>query len=200
MAHYRLTAIGTLPGESFNFGMHVEGTAGDAAGAEAAWSAALTSMWTDVTDGIETLISSTTEIVAGHAAELDPLTGKQIDASQSTLTLVGTNVGQTLPNEVACAVTTRGAKPVRKQRGRFYLPPFAVGELTAGRFATAAMTRVVNAAAILVNSLQAAGFTPEIYHPDHTGSPIVEVDVGDVPDAQRRRRDKLVEVRQSLGV
>ena len=200
MAHYRCTAIGTLPGEQFNFGMHISGTAGDVAGAITAWTNALTAMWTDGTDGIQGLFSASTEIVAGHVAELDPLTGKQIDAAQATLALVGTNANQTLPNEVACVVTLRGAKPTRKERGRFFLPPLAVNQLLAGRFTAAAAARVADGAALAITGLQGAGFPPEIYHPDHTGTAIVEVDVGDVPDAQRRRRDKLVEVRVVVGV
>lgn len=200
MANYRLTAQGTLPGEIFNFGLHVTGPGGSVAAAQTAWASALTSMWTDAVDGINTLYSTTVEIVASRASELDGLTGKQVDAAEGVLALVGTNVGQQLPNEVACAVTTRCASITRKNRGRFFLPPPAVAELTGGRFTGAFCSRVANAAAILVNSLQAAGYPPVIKHPDQTTNDITEVDVGDVPDAQRRRRDKLVEVRVSVGV
>jgi len=200
MTTYRLTALGTLPGEVFNFGLHVTGAAGSAGAAQTAWAAALTSAWTDAVDGWNTLFSASVEIVACRASELDPLTGKQIDAAEGVLALVGTNAGQQLPNEVACAVTTRCASITRKNRGRFFLPPPAVGELSGGRFTGAFTSRTANAAAILVNSLQGAAFNPVIHHPDQTTNLITEVDVGDVPDAQRRRRDKLVEVRVSVGV
>ena len=201
MTTYRLTAQGILPGEIFNFGLHVTGAAGSVAAAQAAWSAALTSAWTDAVDGWNVLFSASTEIVVSRASELDPLTGKQIDAAEGVLALVGTNAAQTLPNEVAAAVTTRCASIQRKNRGRFFLPPLAVNEITAGRYTNVAIARMANAAAILVNSLQAAAFNPVVYHhTDKTTTLITSVDVGDVPDAQRRRRDKLVEVRVSVGV
>lgn len=200
MAHYRATVQGTLPGESFSFGMHLEGGGGDVAGAQTAWHAAIDALWTDATDGIEGLFAAQVSIVGDHVAELDALTGKQIDAAAGTFALAGTNAGQMLPNEVAAAITFRGAAPVRKQRGRAFMPPLAVGELLNGRFTAAACGRLLDGWVLAINQLQGAGFTPEIYHPDHTGTPIVLVDVGDVPDAQRRRRDKLIEVRVSAGV
>ena len=200
MAHYRCTALGTLPGEVFNFGIHANGAGGSAIAVGTAWSTALSDLFDDPTVGIAQLFTAQIEIVGFHVAELDALTGKQIDASAGTLALPGSASGETLPNEVACAVTTRGAAPVKKQRGRFFLPPLAVSKMASGRFAATAVTRIANAAALMINDMQGSGFAPEIYHPDHTGTPIVEVDVGDVPDAQRRRRDKQMEVRVSVGV
>lgn len=200
MAHYRLTVKGTLPGEEFNFGMHATGTAGDAAGASAALAAAITAAWTDGTDGYQTHFPAAVEIVAAHAAELSDLTGKQVDAFDTNLTLVGTAAAGMLPYQVAVATTTRGAARTRKTQGRFYLPPPAVSEVTAGKLTAAVAQHFAEAAAILVNSLQGAGFNPCILHPDHTDTPIVEVEVGEVFDNQRRRRNKLVEVRHAVGV
>jgi hypothetical protein len=200
MAHYRLTAKGTLPGETFNFGLHASGSAGDAAGAAAAWATALDAFWTDGTDGAETLFSSDITILAAHAAELSDLNGRQVDAAESAVSLTGTNVSDMLPHEVAWAVTTRGAAANKKDRGRFYLPPPAVSEITNGLYAGAACTRLSAAAAILVNSLQGAGFNPVILHPNFTDTVITIVDVGNVPDVQRRRRNKLIEARTATGV
>lgn len=200
MALYRLTASGSLPGEQFNWGLHVEGSGGDAAGAATAWQSALTAFWTDATDGAEAVFSTDVEILVAHAAELDPLTGKQIDAAEEALALTGTDAGDMLPHEVALAVTTLGASTNRKDRGRFYLPPPSVAQITNGRIGNTPKTRVANAAAILINSLQGAGFTPVIKHPDMTSTAIVNVKVGDVPDVQRRRRNKLVESYVVVGV
>lgn len=200
MSHYRATVLGTLPGEQFNFGMHLSGAGGDVTGAQAAWHSAIDALWTDATDGIQGLFATSVSIVGDHVAELDALTGKQIDAAAGTFTLPGTNGTETLPNEVACAVSFHGAKPVRNQRGRSFMPPLAVNQLLNGRFIAAATARLLDGWVLAINQLQGAGFAPEIYHPDHTGTPIVEVLVGNVPDAQRRRRDKLVEVYVSAGV
>lgn len=200
MAHYRLTAKGSLPGESFNFGLHVSGSAGDAGGAAAAFATALTAMWTDATDGLQGHYANEVSIDVAHAAELSDLTGRQVDAADVDTALPGTSGAEMLPHEVAVAVSTRGAAANRKDRGRFYLPPPIVSDVTNGRFGGAVTTRFANAAAILINSLQGAAFTPVILHPDHTDTAITSVSVGDVPDVQRRRRNKLIEVRDIVGV
>lgn len=200
MAIYRITYTGTLPGESFAFGVHVDGSGGDSTGAQAAAAVAMGDFWNDGTDGIKGLFSTDIEIVGCHAAELDGLTGKQIDAAEGTLALTGTSVADMLPHEVAVAVTLRGAAPVRKNRGRFYLPPPAVSTITNGRLSSATYTLIANGAALFVNTLQGAGFTPVVYHADKTGTPVVLVGCGDVPDSQRRRRNKLIEVRVEVGV
>ena len=200
MSIYRITYSGTLPGETFAFGVHVDGGGGDSTGAEAAAAIAMGDFWNDGTDGIKGLFSTDVEIVAVHAAELDALTGRQTDAAEGTLALTGTAVADMLPHEVAVAVTMRGAAPIRKNRGRFYLPPPSTATITNGRLSTASYTLIANGAALFVNTLQGAGFTPVVYHADKTGTPVVTVGCGDVPDSQRRRRNKLVEVRVEVGV
>lgn len=201
MSIYRITYSGTLPGETFAHTLHVDGAGGDSTGAEAAAAIAMGDWWNDATDGLKSHYTSQVAYVAVHAAELDPLTGKQIDAAEGVLALTGTAAGEMLPHEVAVAVTIRGAAPVRRNRGRFYLPPLAVSELLNGRILTATVAHIMNGAAILINTLQGAGFTPVVYHHnDHTGTPVTIVGVGDVPDSQRRRRNKLVEVRDEIGV
>lgn len=200
MAHYRLTAKGHLPGETFNFGLHASGSAGDAGGAAAAWAAALTLMWTDGTDGVEGHYFTGVAIDVAHAAELNDLNGRQVDAADVDAELPGTSAGEMLPHEVSLCVSTRGAAANRKDRGRFYLPPPVVTDMATGLVGGAVCTRFANAAAILINSLQGAGFTPVILHPDFTDTPITEVSVGNVWDVQRRRRNKLIEVRATVGV
>lgn len=200
MAIYRLTASGSIPGEQFNWGLHATGSAGDVAGAVTAWAAALTAFWTDGTNGAEVVFSTDVSILVAHAAELSDTTGRQVDAGEAQLALAGTDAGDMLPHEVAVAVTTLGASTNRKDRGRFYLPPPSVAQITNGRLNNTPKTRLANAAAILVNSLQAAGFVPVILHPDFTNTAIVSLKVGDVPDVQRRRRNKLVEVYAVVGV
>jgi hypothetical protein len=200
MAHYRLTAKGTLPGETFNFGLHASGSAGDAGGAAAAFATALTAMWNDATDGLHGHYSTAVSIDVAHAAELSDLTGHQVDAVDVGVSLPGTSVGEMLPHEVALVVSTRGATANRKDRGRFYLPPPIQADCIAGLVDGAVTTRFANAAAILINSLQGAAFNPVILHPDFTDTAITEVAVGNVWDVQRRRRNKLIEVRDIVGV
>lgn len=200
MAHYRLTARGTLPGETFNFGIHVSGSASDSATAATDFASALTDMWTDGTDGLVSHYTSDVTIVVAHAAEISDLTGRQVDAHEATLSLTGTAVSEMLPHEVAVAITTRGAAANRKNQGRFYLPPPAITTDIGGLFDSTVRGHFAHAAAILVNTLQAASWTPVILHPDFTDSAIVQVEAGSVFDCQRRRRNKLIEVRSIVGV
>lgn len=200
MAHYRLTAKGILPSETFNYGIHVTGSAGDSLAAATAWEAALQSQWTDATHGLETHYSASVSIVAAHAAELSDLTGKQVDAAEVSTTIPGTSVAEMLPHEVAVAITTRAATRNRKDQGRFFLPPPVVTTMAGGLLDSTVRSHFANAAKLLVDSLQGAGFVPVILHPDHTDSPITVVECGGVFDAQRRRRNKLIEVRTVVNV
>lgn len=201
MANYRLTAKGTLPGEQFNFGIHVAGAADQAAAVAADWAAALTSAWTDSTDGLEHWYTADVSIVVAHAAQLAALTQRQVDAVDVSVTLPGTEATrEMMPHEVAVAVTTRGAAANKKDRGRFYLPPPSSVVLDAGLMTDVIRAHFAEAAAIIVNSLQAAGWAPIILHPDDSTTAIAGVDVGNVFDVQRRRRNKLIEVRSVVGV
>jgi len=200
MALYRLVAEGSLPGEEFNFGLHVDGGAGDAAGASAAWATALNDFWGDVTDGAEVVFSTDVSILVAHAAELDGLTGRQVDAFDTAVTLPGTATADMLPHECSVAVTVLGAHQNRKDTGRFFLPPPAVDQITNGRLPATPRDRLLAATQILINDLQGAAFTPVIKHPDMTSTPIARVKVGDVIDVQRRRRNKLIEVYSTGGV
>lgn len=200
MAIYRLTASGTLPNETFNFGLHVDGSGGDAAGAAHAFNLALTAMWQDVTDGIEVVFPSTVTVLAAHAAELSPTTGKQVDAAQESVSLPGTDAGTMLPHECAVAVSTHAAAANRKDQGRFYLPPPSVAQVTDGLLESTPRARLLAGSVILINDLQGSGFTPVIYHPDGTSDAIVQLRVGNVIDSQRRRRNKLIEAYVSAGV
>lgn len=200
MANYRLTVKGTVPGEEFNFGIHATGAAGGAAAAVAALVTALTAAWNDATDGWKQVFSTDVSVVAVHAAELAPITQRQVDARETGLVLVGTSAGDMLPHECAVAVTTRGATANRKDRGRFYLPPVAVTVISNGRLILAQRDHIAQGAAILVNQLQGLAFNPVILHPDDTTTLITGVDVGDVIDVQKRRRNKLLEARVTIGV
>jgi hypothetical protein len=200
MAVYRLRAEGTTPGETFTFGLHATGAGGTAADALTAWIAALTAMWTDVTDGIQAQFTADISIVAASAAELDPSSGHQLTRVEDAVTLPGTATGEPLPHEVAVVVSTRTDLATRRGRGRFYLPPLAVSKVDGGRVATTSVTNLLNGAVLLINTLQGGGYAPVIFHPDLTTTAINKVDVGDVFDVQRRRRNKLIEVRQTAGV
>jgi hypothetical protein len=118
--------------------------------------------------------------------------------------LPGQSAAGQLPAEVAICVGVRSGFSERSGNGRFYLPPPSVDNLTGtGTFTGALQDLQVNALgnyfeAVYENdgtmalgtwSQQAGAFTPA-----------QSINVGNIPDAQRRRRNKLVESRRNLGV
>lgn len=107
-----------------------------------------------------------------------------------------------LPQEVAVVISLRTISAGRSGRGRMYLPPLSAGQLTnAGRVTSGAVADLVAGAQGLLSSFSSPGITAVLYSPKTTSlQPLNSVDVGDVFDAQRRRRDRLVEVRQSLPI
>lgn len=197
-----LQAVGHLPGETFSFGVHVDGPPDGVNDALAAWVVAVGLLWSHDSGAGNTLashISTTIGIDDVSAAELDPFTGKQTEKVMTSAAHAGTSTTGPLPHSVALVVSLRTALATRKGRGRFYLPPLDLDSTNAGRVLGAAVTAAVNGAAIMLNTLGDAGFIPVIYHrADQTFTSVIRVDVGDVFDDQRRRRNKLVEARTSV--
>jgi hypothetical protein len=152
-------------------------------------------------DSIKQLVSTTVGIDASLATAIDPLTGKNDDQVLTAETLVGTNVGDTLPPQNAVVVSLRTAKATKSGRGRFYLPPFAESEVVAGLLTTTAQGQVSVAAQKMVQSLNGAGYIVQVFHRSTiTGDDVVSVDVSNVVGTQRRRRNKIVGTRTTHTV
>lgn len=204
MGTYILVANGHTQGETFTFTLHAFNAAGTVAGAAAAWHTAVGLLWNGVAtpaDSIKQLVPTTCGIDQSSATELDPLTGKNLGKAITAETLVGTGVGEALPAQCTITVSLRTALFNKSGRGRFSLPPFIVSEMTAGRLGATARGQVNTAAQKMIQSLNGAGYTVCIYHRStRTHDNVTTVDVGDVYDTQRRRRNKLVEARVSLSV
>jgi len=204
MGTYRLVASGHEAGESFTFTLSAFNAAGTVAGAAAAWSTAVGLLWNGVatpTDSIKQLIPTTSGIDVTSATEIDPLTGKNMGQVINTQALVGTDATGPVPPQCAVVVSLRTALFNRAGRGRFYLPALATDKVAAGRILTAARDSIAVASQKMVQSLNGAGYTVVVYHRGaKTHDNVVSVSVGDVFDTQRRRRDKLIEVRNTLSV
>lgn len=194
---------GTFPGETWSFTLHTEGT-GSITSANSAAVAFWNLLWGGVatpTDSIKQLIPTTVESVEVSTASLDPVTGKQVARVITPDVKGGTNANDALPPQCSIAVSLRTASATRSGRGRFYLPVFAVDKDAAGVLDGTSQSEVAAAAQGALQSLVSAAFVPVIYHRSTKSTTnVTSIDVGNVFDTQRRRRDKLIETRVSLAL
>lgn len=194
MALYRLRALGTTPGEIFNFSLHVTSSlsTGDAADA---WAQALDSAWTG---GLDAYYAPSTVIDTASASLLDQTTGRQQARVDVVTTLAGADAtGTPLPPQVAIVVTTVAVLGRAGGLGRFYLPAPTSTAISAGQLSTTALTAISDSMTSLFATLTAASMTTVVYH--RPPSPlagltdtVIQYRLDSVLDTQRRRRDKLV--------
>ena len=193
MALYKHRLEGTFPGEVWSFGIYTDSNLSVAA-AQSAWMTGITNFWAEVTALFCTDVTTTRAVTV----ELDPLTGKQLTGAEDTRTDAGTSTATCLPFQCAPVVSLRTATLSRAGRGRFYAPSLAVDQVSAGRMLTTARDSLADGALALVQGTTASGGNVVIYHrATGTTTPVTSLDVGDVIDTQRRRRNKLVEARTS---
>jgi hypothetical protein len=137
-------------------------------------------------------------------------------STQSAITLAITPItgGSTsdtncLPYEVSPCVTLRTALASARGRGRFYLPPPTRSQVTGDGLFTSPTTGT--GAGTTVGAMSEAwgnfktnnpAFPVVISRAGGTVSTqdLTSVEVGNIPDAQRRRRNRLVEVRSSATI
>lgn len=202
MTYFRHTAVGTLiDGEQFTFSLHTQKAAGDFIAAHTSFAAAVALLWDGVAtpaDSIKQLYPVATTVDELVTSELDPLSGHNVHQARSAPALAGTGSGAALPPQTAICVSLRTALPTRAGRGRFFLPAPIVTVSSAGRISATAQGQVLAAVAGMLTAMQGDAFIPVVLHRDDmTSDDITSVDVGDVFDTIRRRRDKLVEARMS---
>jgi hypothetical protein len=196
MALYRHRIEGTFPGESWTFGLYTDSSLSLAA-AQSSLVTGITNFWATAT----ALFCTDVEAIRAVTVEVDPATGKQLTGAEDALALAGTSAATCLPFQCAPVVSLRTATLSRAGRGRFYAPSLAVDQVDAGRMLTAARNTLADAAEDLVQGLTAGGGNVVIYHRGlGTTSLVTSLDVGDVIDTQRRRRNKLIEARTSRPV
>lgn len=205
MAIYRCTIQGHLPdGEIWNTTLHIDHTAGAGGALLTAISTGITKMWQGPptpANSIQQLVPTTVGIDQYTLDELDNR-GKNVNQFVTSLPLVGTNTSEMLPHEVSVAVSTRTASPTRSGRGRSFLCPFGVDQIVGGLLDSTAQGQVVRAYASMlteINTVAVGGVG--VYHKFLVSTTkITSVDVGNVPDVQRRRRNAFPETRLSLAV
>lgn len=195
MPLFHHTFSGTTPGEGWSFNVHTTG-AGTLAAAQAGAVAAANAIWTGHLDALIAPLVSLTEV---STASIDETTDKQISRLADDVSLPGTATTEMLPFQVALAVSWKTALATRAGRGRIYLPPLAAGTVDDGRPSAATVTAVVGGANAFWAALNTAGLQLVIRHKGpHTSTAVSGGNVGNVFDTQRRRRNKLIEVRSPL--
>lgn len=130
---------------------------------------------------------------------VDQATGEIISTSISGASYAATGIGSALPPQCSTVVTLRTPFASRSDTGRFYLPgPNSTNTTAVGRLLPAAASSIAArlVAAFEAGNAAALGVTLIVYSRTHRSTTEVNaIDVGDVVDTQRRRRDKLVENR-----
>lgn len=201
MTFYRGTVKGHLEGgEIFNFTIHFSGVTGQAATGAAELADAVTLLWSGTNSPAGNIEALYPAAIGVDGVVMDELSsfGTNVSQGRTSLALVGTSVTEPLPPQCAMVVSLRTIEPTRAGRGRFYLPSPVVGTVIDQRLDSAAQGDVLHGALAMLNHMKGLGLTPVVFHRNNSlVSPIVTIDVGDVFDTQRRRRNKLVETRVS---
>lgn len=107
----------------------------------------------------------------------------------------GENVSNTLPHEVAVVASLRTSIAGRSARGRMYLPPPAANTLTdQGRLNGDSREDIATAMAAYLGAMPSGLVSVVASATTGFFLDVTQVKVGDVYDAQRRRRNRLNEV------
>jgi hypothetical protein len=154
-----------------------------------------------VSAGWRALYSAATTFNAPSWALVDEATGVTTVTGINGLAYTGSSIVEPLPPNLSPCVTLRTARAGASYRGRFYLPAWNVDTVdSVGRIAGASVTAALTALSAAFTSAEAVstGVNLVVYSRTHRMvNEVVQLDMGNVWDVQRRRRDKLVEVRQT---
>lgn len=166
----------------------------------------LDELWPSGGGGIKGLYEATTVLTQYQTRRINPTTGQVIDTAATAVTRGGTGSGNPLPPEVAIVASLRTALAGASYRGRMYLPAPRAGLVTSvGNIDATSVTTIATAVAAGFTAVEADttyGSTIGCVYSRKLRiiSSVESVDVGNVFDAQRRRRNSFQESRTSVAV
>jgi hypothetical protein len=190
-------------GDMFSYGWYANGirdldTAHNAA---VLWNAAL---WNGATagNGYKDHTTADVSMLRVITAEITPSTGYQTVRKDSDQVIAGVAAGNACPADVALVISLRTTLARRAGRGRFYLPQPAASQLTStGRVLPDLIGDLIGALSAAWAAYNTATDRPVLYsRTAHTIRNLVSFDIGDLFDTQRRRENKLTEVRSSASM
>lgn len=204
MANYRGTVKGHLEGgEVFNFTVHFTAVTGQAASMAGDLADAVTLMWSGTNSPAGNITALYPASIGVDGVVVDELSasGTNVSQGRASLSLVGTGTDEPLPPQCCVGVSLRTNTPTRSGRGRFYLPSPVTPTVVDQRLDEAAQTDILNGALAMLNHMKGLSWQPAIYHArSGTATSVVSLDVSNVFDTQRRRRNKLTPIRVTANL
>lgn len=171
---------------------------GTAHGAAIVWNQGL---WNGASagNGYKDHVPANVSMANVKTVQLDVLTGKQLAIRNTGQVIAGVAAGDALPADCAVVVSLRTDFPQRSGRGRFYLPQPAASQVTAtGRVQSDLINDVIASLAAAWAAYNTGVDRPVLYSPTfRLTRNLTSFDVGDLYDTQRRRENKVTEVRTS---
>lgn len=193
----------TAAGENWMFTWWADSSrsSGDAQAAAIQWA---TDLWAGATagNGLEDHLPTTVGLDTVTTVQVTTATGVQITRQDNALSLDGVSASNTLPSDVSVVVSLRTATPTRAGRGRFYLPPGIVADVTStGRVLADFITDLTASLTAAWTGYNSASDTPVVYsRTQRVTRNIVSFNLGDLFDTQRGREGNLVEARTSTSM
>lgn len=190
-------------GDQFSYGWHASSirSIDDAHAAAIVWNQVL---WQGATagNGLQDHVTAGTSMTSVITVEKNIADGKQLQRRETGQVIPGVVAGNALPADCALVVSLRTAFPQRSGRGRFYLPQPAVSAVTAtGRVQADVTNDLVIALFAAWGGYDTGVDRPVIYSPTfRLTRPITSFNIGDLFDTQRRRENKVTEVRSSSAM
>lgn len=203
MSFFNCRFAGALPGgdvHQFGWWAESEDSITSILTAAEAW---IDALWSNVLASVYTSNTTINRVTVGRYETIgDP----QQEAAEQSKTLAGTVDPLTnppLPGDVAMVVSLRTSLANRRGRGRFYLPPPAVTQVTdVGRINGTLRDDVASEIATQTGTFNTAvaGNMVVVSRVNAAAVPVTEISVGDLWDTQRRRENALVESRENVAI